>query len=69
MSIRAHIANVRTQKRQHIFNVRTQKRQDLAACIAACGARFTSRASAQAGCCVAEGRRRRRSAGSAAARN
>jgi hypothetical protein len=31
MSIRAHIADVRTQKREHISNVRTQKRQDLAA--------------------------------------
>jgi hypothetical protein len=31
MSIRAHIANVRSQKRQHIANVRTQKRQHLVA--------------------------------------
>jgi hypothetical protein len=31
MRIRAHIANVRSQKRQHIANVRTQKRQHLVA--------------------------------------
>jgi hypothetical protein len=31
MSIRAHIANVCTQKRQHVSNVRTQKRQHLVA--------------------------------------
>jgi hypothetical protein len=31
MSIRAHIANVRSQKRQHISNVGTQKRQHLGA--------------------------------------
>jgi|GEM_PF-6468116 hypothetical protein len=31
MSIRTHIAKVRTQKRQHISNVRTQKRQHLVA--------------------------------------
>ncbi|MGA2008149.1 MAG: hypothetical protein ABSH27_11410 [Solirubrobacteraceae bacterium] len=31
MSIRAHIANVRSQKRQRISNVRTQKQQNLVA--------------------------------------
>ena len=31
MSIRAHIVNVRAQKRQHIANVRAQKRQGLVA--------------------------------------
>lgn len=31
MSIRAHIANVGSQKRQHLSNVRTQKKQHLAA--------------------------------------
>jgi hypothetical protein len=31
MSIRAHIANVRSQRWQHISNVRAQKRQHLVA--------------------------------------
>jgi hypothetical protein len=42
MSIRSHIANVRSHTRQHVANVRAQKRQHLVGGIAASGARFTS---------------------------